>query len=128
MSDDLLKQHRDAIDSIDAQILELINQRARHAQKIGEIKGGGVIYRPEREAQVLRRIKELNPGPLSDESAARLFREIMSACLSLEKPLSIAISSIFLSVVELDSILHQILYRHTNDYILVQDTLDLTGY
>ncbi|HNX71316.1 chorismate mutase, partial [Rivihabitans pingtungensis] len=90
MSDDLLKQHRDAIDSIDAQILELINQRARHAQKIGEIKGGGVIYRPEREAQVLRRIKDINPGPLPDESAARLFREIMSACLSLEKPLSIA--------------------------------------
>ena len=90
MSDDLLKQHRDAIDSIDAHILELINQRARHAQKISEIKGGGVIYRPEREAQVLRRIKDINPGPLPDESAARLFREIMSACLSLEKPLSIA--------------------------------------
>ena len=45
------------------------------------------MYRPEREAQVLRRIKELNPGPLSDETAARLFREIMSACLALEKPL-----------------------------------------
>ncbi len=90
MSDDLLKHHRDAIDSIDAHILALINERASHAQRIGEIKGGGVIYRPEREAQVLRRIKEINPGPLSDESAARLFREIMSACLSLEKPLSIA--------------------------------------
>ncbi len=90
MSDELLKQHRDAIDAIDAQILGLINQRANHARHIGEIKGGGIIYRPEREAQVLRRIKDLNEGPLPDESAAVLFREIMSACLSLEKPLSIA--------------------------------------
>ena len=90
MSDEQLKQHRDAIDSIDAQILELINARAEHARRIGEIKGGGVMYRPEREAQVLRRIKELNRGPLPDELAARLFREIMSACLSLERPLQVA--------------------------------------
>lgn len=47
------------------------------------------MYRPEREAQVLRRIKELNQGPLPDEMAARLFREIMSACLSLERPLNV---------------------------------------
>lgn len=90
MPDALLKQHRDAIDAIDAEILTLINQRVRHAQTIGELKGSGVVYRPEREAQVLRRIQDLNTGPLPDESAARLFREIMSACLSLEKPLSIA--------------------------------------
>lgn len=90
MSDDLLKQHRDAIDQIDVDILHLLNQRAQHARDIGEIKGGGIIYRPEREAQVLRRIKALNPGPLPGESVARLFREIMSECLALEKPLSIA--------------------------------------
>ncbi|XZG71553.1 prephenate dehydratase [Chitinibacteraceae bacterium HSL-7] len=85
-----LKVHRDAIDAIDAQVLQLINQRAEHARAIGEIKGGGVVYRPEREAQVLARVKSLNPGPLSDETAARLFREIMSACLALERPLTIA--------------------------------------
>lgn len=90
MSDEKIQQHRAAIDALDAEVLRLINQRAEHARAIGEIKGGGVIYRPEREAQVLRRIKEINPGPLSGESAARLFREIMSACLSLEKPLTIA--------------------------------------
>lgn len=90
MSNDLLKQHRDAIDAIDLQVLQLINQRAEHARTIGEIKGGGVVYRPEREAQVLTRIKELNPGPLSGETCARLFREIMSACLALERPLTIA--------------------------------------
>ncbi|MDR3426368.1 MULTISPECIES: prephenate dehydratase [Silvimonas] len=90
MSDELLKVHRDAIDSIDAEILKLLNQRAEHARTIGEIKGGGVVYRPEREAQVLARIKTLNPGPLSDEAAAKLFREVMSACLALERPLTIA--------------------------------------
>lgn len=90
MSDQQLKQHRDAIDAIDVQILELINRRADHARQIGEIKGGGVMYRPEREAQVLRRIKDLNQGPLPDEGVARLFREIMSACLSLERPLNVA--------------------------------------
>ncbi|WP_288842069.1 prephenate dehydratase [uncultured Deefgea sp.] len=90
MSDDLLKQHRDAIDAIDQQILALINQRAQHARTIGEIKGSGVVYRPEREAQVLTRIKDTNLGPLSGETCARLFREIMSACLALERPLTIA--------------------------------------
>jgi len=90
MSDDLLKSHRDAIDGIDAEILKLINQRAEHARKIGDIKGGGLIYRPEREAQVLARIKSLNGGPLPDEHVAKLFREIMSACLSIERPLTIA--------------------------------------
>ncbi|KUM01623.1 prephenate dehydratase [Chromobacterium subtsugae] len=90
MSESLLKQHRDAIDAIDVEILTLLNQRASHAREIGEIKGGGIIYRPEREAQVLRRLKDLNPGPLPSESIARLFREVMSECLALEKPLSIA--------------------------------------
>lgn len=90
MTEHLLQQHREAIDAIDARILELLNQRAGHARTIGEIKGSGVVYRPEREAQVLRRIKTLNQGPLSSESVARLFREVMSECLALERPLSIA--------------------------------------
>lgn len=89
MADELLP-HREAIDAIDEQVLKLISQRAEHAQAIGRIKGGVNIYRPEREAQVLRRVQELNPGPLSGESVARLFREIMSACLALEHPLTVA--------------------------------------
>lgn len=91
MSDDSkLLPHRNAIDEIDQEILKLINRRATHARAIGELKGTGVVYRPEREAQVLRRIKELNDGPLPDEAAARLFREIMSECLAVERPLTIA--------------------------------------
>ncbi len=88
MAEDL-QALRIQIDAIDEQVLALINQRAQHAQTIGRLKNG-TVYRPEREAQVLRRIKDLNAGPLADETVARLFREIMSACLALEKPLSVA--------------------------------------
>ncbi len=97
MSDELQKKLsvvRSEIDGIDAQLLDLLNRRARCAQKVGEIKSehgeGGFIYRPEREAQVLRRIQEINPGPLPNESVTWFFREVMSACLSLEQPLGIA--------------------------------------
>jgi chorismate mutase/prephenate dehydratase len=85
---DELQRHRARIDAIDDEMLRLLNERAQHAQAIGALKNGP-IYRPEREAQVLRRIKDNNPGPLSGETVARLFREIMSACLALEKPLSV---------------------------------------
>ena len=89
-ADDKLLPHRQAIDEIDATILQLLNQRADHARTIGELKGTGTVYRPEREAEVLRRIKALNPGPLPGEAVARLFREIMSECLAVERPLTIA--------------------------------------
>ena len=62
----------------------------RCAQRVGEIKRGVMYYRPEREAQVLRRLAELNPGPLSSDAVKTIFREVMSACLSLEQPLGIA--------------------------------------
>ncbi|WP_037586632.1 prephenate dehydratase [Stenoxybacter acetivorans] len=85
-----IQPHRDAIDNIDAAILQLLNQRAEHAHAIGEIKGTGTVYRPEREAAVLRRIQNLNQGPLPNEAVARLFREVMSECLAVERPLTIA--------------------------------------
>ena len=84
---------RDEIDAIDNDIMQAINQRARCAQKVGEIKqqlGDASFYRPEREAQVLRRVMSSNQGPINDEDMARLFRHIMSACLALEKPLRVA--------------------------------------
>lgn len=84
---------RDEIDRIDDQLLALLNKRAGCARKVGEIKArhgdAGFIYRPEREAQVLRRIQDMNPGPLSNENVTWLFREVMSTCLSLEQPLSV---------------------------------------
>jgi chorismate mutase/prephenate dehydratase len=89
-----LSELRDQIDAIDSQILQLINQRASCAMEVARTKIAegetGTFYRPDREALVLRRIKDMNPGPLSDETAARFFRELMSSCLALEKPLEIA--------------------------------------
>ncbi len=86
---------RQRIDAIDAELLALINERARTAQQVAEVKrahNGAVVsfYRPEREAAVLRRVQEANPGPLDDEEIARLFREIMSACLALEERQTVA--------------------------------------
>ena len=97
MSDQELQALRVRIDSLDEKILELISQRARCAQEVGRIKMAtlpkgeeAIFYRPEREAQVLKRIMELNKGPLDNEEMARLFREIMSTCLALEQPLKVA--------------------------------------
>ncbi|WP_425316000.1 prephenate dehydratase [Uruburuella testudinis] len=89
-ADDKLLPHRQAIDEIDLAVLRLLNERAAHARAIGELKGTGAVYRPEREAEVLRRIQALNPGPLPGEAVARLFREVMSECLAVERPLTIA--------------------------------------
>ncbi len=90
-----LSQLREQIDSIDQQILALLNQRANCALEVAKTKlaqgESGTFYRPDREASVLRRIKELNQnGVLADETVMRFFREIMSACLALEKPLEVA--------------------------------------
>ena len=80
---------REGIDALDDQVLRLINERAKLAHRIGEIKHGN-IYRPEREAQVLRRLADANGGPLPEGGVRQIFREIMSACLALEQPLRIA--------------------------------------
>ena len=93
MSDELSKV-RDQIDALDQQIQELISQRARCAEEVARIKRADDpdpdFYRPEREAQVLRAVKARNEGPLPDETVARLFREIMSACLAHEQPMKAA--------------------------------------
>src|ERR1700681_1887528 len=85
---------RNSIDAIDARIHALLNERARYAQLVGISKsesGKAVdFYRPEREAEVLRMALERNQGPLRDEEIARLFREIMSACLAQQEPLKVA--------------------------------------
>ncbi len=85
---------RTQIDQIDLDIQLLITQRAKIANEVANSKvrnkAGGVFYRPEREAQVLRAVKERNKGPLSDETLVSLFKEIMSACLAQQKPLNVA--------------------------------------
>ena len=85
---------RSSIDEIDARLLNLLNERANCAQQVGHLKAehgeANVSYRPEREAQILRRLQASNPGPLANERVAFFFREIMSACLALEQPVRVA--------------------------------------
>src|SRR3984957_8124616 len=89
-----LAQVRARIDAVDEKIHALINERAKLAQAGGGSKtlAGHTadFYMPEREAQVLRRARARNSGPLRDEEVLRLFREIMSACLAQQEPLKVA--------------------------------------
>ncbi len=96
---------REKIDALDNELHTLINQRAGLAQEVAKIKNAAInahageqtdvqvvqtqFYRPEREADLLRKVMARNKGPLRDEEVTRLFREIMSACLALEKTLNI---------------------------------------
>ncbi len=90
MSSDSLKALRAQIDDVDDELLRLFNERARLAQSVGEVKGSAVVYRPEREAQVLRRLSQINPGPLPAMSVVHLFTEVISACRAQEEMLSVA--------------------------------------
>jgi chorismate mutase/prephenate dehydratase len=85
-----LKKFRAQIDTIDDELLKLFNHRAKLAQQIGHAKNGSAVLRPEREAQVLKRMVDANTGPLLAQSVSTLFTEIMSHCRALEEPLSVA--------------------------------------
>ena len=77
---------REQIDAVDRELLALLNRRAGLALEVGEIKKheGSPVFRPEREAQVIEGLKRDNPGPLKNTSVAPIWREVMSACRSLE--------------------------------------------
>ena len=87
---DSLQDIRRQIDAVDARLVTLIAARAKLAQAVGRIKGGALVYRPEREAQVLRRVSELNNGPMPAAGLRRIYSEIMSACRALEDMLTVA--------------------------------------
>ncbi len=80
------------IDRLDEQLLALLNRRAELAEQVGEIKRseGTPFFRPDRVAQVIERIQHANGGPLKSAHIAAVWREIMSACLSLEAPVRVA--------------------------------------
>lgn len=86
---DSLKTIRARIDAVDDKIVDLLSERAALAQDIGHAKSGPK-YRPEREAQVLRRVAARNRGPLPRAALARLYTEIMSACRALEDGIAVA--------------------------------------
>jgi chorismate mutase / prephenate dehydratase len=83
---------REQIDGVDREMLALLNKRAGLALAVGELKKheGSVVFRPEREAQVIDGLKRANPGPLQSDSVAPIWREIMSACRALETPSRVA--------------------------------------
>src|SRR4051812_31610041 len=83
---------RAQIDAIDRDLLAVLNRRAGVATSIGELKRaeGSPAFRPEREAAVIDALKQANAGPLPTDSVAPIWREIMSACRSLEAPTRVA--------------------------------------
>lgn len=92
--DEQLKSVRARIDELDDQILKLLNERAGLSLKVARIKRDagetGDFYRPEREAEILRRLCETNPGPLPDTAITRFYREVLSASVALQQPLKVA--------------------------------------
>ena len=91
---DTLPFLRSRIDALDTDLLVLLNRRAHLAQRVGAVKRAsdtdGQVFRPEREAQVLQRLSDLNEGPLAGDAIAIIYREIMSACRALERPAVVA--------------------------------------
>ena len=87
-----IKPLRAQIDSIDTQIVQLLNQRAQCAREVGMIKsrGNAPVFRPERENNVIRNAIAKSSGPIAPESLKHIFREIMSACRALENVTTVA--------------------------------------
>ena len=83
---------RKMIDGLDSELVVLVNKRLALAAEIGKIKRetGEAIYVPEREDAVLRKVCDLNKGPVKNEALRAIYREIMSAAIALEKPLLVA--------------------------------------
>ena len=90
MSKDL-QTFRQQIDSLDAQIVKLLNDRANVVVEIGKLKQqtNAPIYAPDREKAVLQKVRSLNMGPLPDRCLEAVYRELMSGSFALEKPLRI---------------------------------------
>jgi chorismate mutase/prephenate dehydratase len=88
MADDIARLRRD-IDGVDDELLRLLNQRAALASRVGALKKGAPVYRPEREAEILRRMARANPGPLAAERVTSVFREVISACRGLEEAIRV---------------------------------------
>lgn len=87
-----LEDLRKRIDELDAQIVRLINERAKVAGEIGQFKRdkNAALYAPARERAVHDNIAALNEGPLPDSTLRAVYREIIGGCLALEHPIKVA--------------------------------------
>ena len=81
---------RKNIDEIDKRLLELISNRGMYAKEIGLLKDDGIVYKPEREAQVISKLIKENKGALSNDSVTNIYKSIISNCRALEKKLTIS--------------------------------------
>jgi chorismate mutase-like protein len=82
-----IEDWRRKIDEIDNKLVELFNERSKCAIEIGKIKHAQElrVYDPEREREILRRVKQSNGGPLDDESLQRLFERVIDECRRIER-------------------------------------------
>src|SRR4051812_26670408 len=82
---------RAQIDELDRQIVEFLNKRAQIVVQVGKIKqqNNTPIYQPDREKEVLEKVRKLNMGPLSNRCLEAVYRELISGSIVLEKPLRI---------------------------------------
>ena len=89
-----LNKLRIEMDRLDDALLKLLNERATVSKKIGETKRAQgeatVVFRPEREAHILRRLQDTNAGPLPNVALSRIYHEIMSASSALQRPIRVA--------------------------------------
>ncbi|TAE25243.1 MAG: prephenate dehydratase [Cytophagales bacterium] len=87
-----LQSLRDHIDALDDQLLQLLNQRMDYVRQVGELKRStnAIIYRPERERQILDRVFEQNKGPLNQAAIEAIFLEIFAAARNMELPERVA--------------------------------------
>lgn len=86
MKETILTNLREQIDQLDRQIVKLLNERAVIAKQIGSSKGSAPVYRPAREAQVMKQVTATSTGVLPDASLTAIYREIIAACRDLQRP------------------------------------------
>ena len=87
--DDLSKL-REEIDKIDSKIVNLINKRGKLAIRVGAKKKKNEIYRPDRESMVFKNIRAINNGPITNKVLETIYTEVISACRSLEKSITVS--------------------------------------
>ncbi|HIE26956.1 TPA: prephenate dehydratase [Candidatus Poribacteria bacterium] len=119
-----IEKLRKKIDEIDAEILNLLNQRTELALQIGKVKSqnNDNVYVPHREKAIIERLKSLNTGRFPNNALEATYREIFSASRSLEKPISVAYLGPEGSFGHAASIKH---FGSSTNYIPIQPQIDI---
>ena len=119
-----IEQLREKIDEIDAKILNLLNQRTELVLQIGNLKSqsNDSVYVPQREKAIIERLKNLNTGHFPNDALEATYREILSACRALEKPISVAYLGPEGSFGHAASIKH---FGSSTNYIPIQPQTDI---